>query len=94
MLEHWQLPASITEAISWHHEPHLARVAPVEAAVVHVAELIANASGTGSFSELPGPALHWDPSPLTRLGLPVNFTEDQLMDDVDHEYVETLCLFL
>ena len=94
MLEHWQLPASISEAVNWHHEPQLSRVAPVEAAVVYVAELIANASGTGSFSELPGPALHWDPSPLTRLGLPVNFTPDQLMDDVDQEYVETLCLFL
>jgi HD-like signal output (HDOD) protein len=94
MLEYWQLPASITDAINWHHEPHLARHAPVEAAIAYLAELLANASGTGSFSELPGPELQWDATPLTRLGLPVDFSADQLMDDVDPEYVETLCLFL
>ena len=88
------MPASSSEAVNWHHEPQFSRVALVESAVIYIAELIANASGTGSFSELPGPALHWDPAPLTRLSLPVNFTPDQLMDDVDQEYVETLCLFL
>ena len=94
MLEHWQLPVSIVDAICWHHEPTAAHLAPIEAAILNMAGDVANDSGTGNFSELPGPGSQWDPTWLTRLGLNVNFDIDTIMDDVDREYVETICLFL
>ena len=50
MLAHWQLPASVVDAISHHHAPERAQEAKVEAAILQVADRLANASGTGSFS--------------------------------------------
>ncbi|MSQ68114.1 MAG: HDOD domain-containing protein [Gammaproteobacteria bacterium] len=96
MLAHWQLPAAITDAIAWHHEPRTAHVAPIEATILNMADGLANDSGSGSFSELPsaGAGAEWDPLALTRLGLTLNFDLNTLQDDVDREYVETICLFL
>ena len=51
LLQSWKLPPSIEEAVAFHHQPRGARRYPVEAAVVHVADLIANAMQSGSSGE-------------------------------------------
>lgn len=94
MLAHWQLPASIAEAITCHHAPTLAREAPVEAAILQVAERLANASGTGSFSEIRAALPGFDPAPLTQLGFKPDFDADDLLDEVDQDFVAAICLFL
>ena len=94
MLDHWQLPSSIVQAITHHHAPTLAGGAPVEAAILQVAERLANASGTGSFSEIRSESPGFDPSPLLRLGLKLNFEAEDLLDEVDHAFVDAICLFL
>jgi HD-like signal output (HDOD) protein len=51
LLESWKLPPSIVEAVAYHHVPSGARGYPTEAAVVHVADVIANATQSGSSGE-------------------------------------------
>ncbi len=94
MLDNWHLPQSLVDAVCWHHEPRFARHSPVEAAIVHMADNLANASGTGSFSELQGAPRAWDASLLTVLGLNVDFEPEQIIDAVDRAYIETVCALL
>ncbi len=51
LLERWRLPNMLTEAVAWHHSPRLASRFPIETAVVHTADVIANALGLGSSGE-------------------------------------------
>jgi HD-like signal output (HDOD) protein len=39
LLQRWNLPASLSEAVAWHHQPVAAPTCRVEAAVVHIASL-------------------------------------------------------
>lgn len=48
VLEEWQLPDVVKDAIIHHHKPDLAQVAKTEAAVVHVADILAKALGYGN----------------------------------------------
>lgn len=94
MLESWQLPATICDAIRWHHEPASARVAPHEAAILHVADTLANFSGTGSFCETvcTDDAVAADTFAL--LGGVVEIEPDALMDEVDRQFVESIYLIV
>lgn len=94
MLVNWRLPVSISDAIGHHHAPQDAVTAPVDAAILHVADTIANFSGTGSFCEMVSPAGDFDRGALTALGLPVDFDADELMDEVDRQFVETIYLLV
>ena len=94
MLEHWELPASIIEALSWHHEPSRAGAARLDATLLHAADRLANASGTGRYSELQCRAPLLARAALQQLGLTADFDLDALFDSVDREFAETACLFL
>lgn len=94
MLENWHLPAALSDAICWHHLPHRARIAPIDAAILKVADTIANFSGTGSFSETVAREDAYDAEYLDKFGLSVQCTNDELMDEVDQQFVETIYLLL
>ena len=94
MLDNWQLPPALVDAITWHHLPHRARLAPVDAALIKLADTIANFSGTGSFSETVACDDSYDTALLTRFGLKVECSNDELMDEVDQQFVETIYLLL
>ena len=47
----WLLPDALQEAITYHHMPDYAREAALEAAIVHLAEALANQSELGAFAE-------------------------------------------
>jgi HD-like signal output (HDOD) protein len=51
LLERWRLPGLLQEVTAWHHSPTLANRFPLETAVVHVADVIANALQMGSSGE-------------------------------------------
>ncbi len=53
MLASWNLPTSIREAISHHHDPGQAGTSRLEASIVHIAEAYANADSLGAFSSTP-----------------------------------------
>lgn len=51
LLAQWNFPDSHQEAVTYHHAPELARRFPVEAAIVHVGDILAHALGYGSSGE-------------------------------------------
>ena len=94
MLAHWRLPEALVDAISWHHTPHRARSAPIDAAILKVSDIIANFSGTGSFCEMPSRDDPCDGSLLERFGITINCTNDALMDEVDRLFVDSIYLLV
>ena len=51
LMDHWSMPEALREAIRCHHEPAKAERFPLEAATVHVADILANALQYGSSGE-------------------------------------------
>lgn len=94
MLESWWLPPALVDAVRWHHLPHRARVAPVEAAILKVADSIANYSGTGSFAESVAREDAYDARLLGRFGVDVDCSNDELMDEVDPQFIESIYLIV
>lgn len=51
LAEKWRFPRNLIEVIEFHHRPALAKNAPLEAAIVHVADLLVRARGFGFAGE-------------------------------------------
>jgi len=69
----WSLPASLEEAVAFHHEPRRARRYPLEAALVHVGDIVAQALEMGTSGERLVPPLEaaaWDMIELSPRILP------------------------
>lgn len=87
LLESWKLPASLVETVACHHNPEAARRFPVEAANVHLADIIAHAMQLGSTGERLVPTLSsvaWE-----RTGV----ADGQLaaaIEQVDRQYLEAV----
>ncbi len=82
LLDQWKLPPSLREAVAQHHFPDRASRFPVETAVVHVADLIANALRFGSSGEPGIPPLHqkaWD-----TIGVPATVLADIIREVEEH----------
>jgi putative nucleotidyltransferase with HDIG domain len=56
LLKEWKLPRNLADAIEHHHNPDKAREYPVEAATIHVADILAHAMQLGNSGEkyIPG----------------------------------------
>ncbi len=67
LLKAWKLPEAQQEAIGFHHAPGQAPRFPVEAAMVHVADIIANSLQVGSSGERLVPPLSHDAWAVLRL---------------------------
>lgn len=51
LLASWHIPITLQDAIRWHHCPGEATIARLEAAILHVSNVLANRSGIGGFCE-------------------------------------------
>lgn len=51
LLKEWKLPQNLTEAVAYHHSPEKASHYPIEAACIHVADILAHAMQLGSSGE-------------------------------------------
>jgi len=67
LAEKWRFPANLIEVISCHHRPPLSKNAPLETAIVHVADLLVRARGIGFAGEKLVPEVH--PVAFELLGL-------------------------
>ncbi len=47
LAEKWRFPKNLIEVIQYHHRPALAKNSPLEAAIVHVADMLVRARGFG-----------------------------------------------
>ena len=85
LLQAWKLPASLEEAVMFHHNPAAAPSFPAEAALVHVADIVAHSMGLGQSGERFVPALEdsaWSELEIqpSALGLIVNQMERHYRD--------------
>ncbi len=51
LAEKWRFPRSLIEVIEFHHRPALAKNAPLETAIVHMADILVRARGFGFAGE-------------------------------------------
>jgi putative nucleotidyltransferase with HDIG domain len=58
LAQKWRFPANLVEAIGFHHRPQLATQAPLETAIVHVADLLVRAKGVGFAGDPFVPPVH------------------------------------
>jgi putative nucleotidyltransferase with HDIG domain len=47
MAQKWHFPLNLIEIIEYHHKPHLAKIAPMDSAIVHFADILVRARGFG-----------------------------------------------
>lgn len=91
LLETWNLPEVIQEAVGYHHHPEMAKRHPVEAAIVHVADIMAIALQMGSSGEDLVPPLvpeAWESLDLSSNILPL------ILDEAEQQYNEIANIFL
>ncbi|HTS87526.1 MAG TPA: HDOD domain-containing protein [Gemmatimonadales bacterium] len=82
LLDLWKLPPSLRESVACHHHPERSQRFPVESAVVHVADVIANALQLGSSGENRVPpfvAKAWQ-----AIGLPPSIVDDVTEEAEQH----------
>ena len=47
MAQKWRFPRNLIDVIEYHHKPHLAKAAPVDSAIIHLADILVRARGFG-----------------------------------------------
>ena len=87
LLQTWRLPDRLEEVVTFHHSPSLARRFPVDAAIVHIADILAHALELGSAGEYYVPPL--DEQAWQSLGLPSSILPTAL-DQVDRQWQDAL----
>lgn len=91
LLDRWKLPTMLQEAVAWHHQPRYAARFPVEAAVVHVADHLANAFQLGSSGEHLVPPLlpeGWDGLGLSPSVMPA------VLQQIDLQFTDAVTAML
>lgn len=89
LLESWMLPKILREAIAYHHEPLACETAPVEAAIIHIADIYANASLIGGFSAEPSPQEEIPAELWKVLQLEINTIDiETMMETVNEQFEE------
>ncbi|HPK53270.1 MAG TPA: HDOD domain-containing protein [Smithellaceae bacterium] len=52
LAEKWRFPRNLIEVIEYHHRPALSKNAPLETAIVHLADILVRAAGLGFAGEI------------------------------------------
>ncbi|HHJ12981.1 MAG TPA: HDOD domain-containing protein [Gammaproteobacteria bacterium] len=74
LMENWQLPDELIDAIAWHHAPGQAAGNGIEARILYLAEHMVNASEQGNFMGTPKEETHMPGAMLEE----VEVSEDEL----------------
>lgn len=91
LISAWQLPGALTEAIRYHHAPSRASEYPDDAAITHVADIVANALVKGTSGEHLIPTL--DNQAWSRLDIEVARLRE-LVSFAEHQYADVVDFFL
>lgn len=81
--QQWHLPGRLTDPITYHHHPELAKNAPQVAAIVHLADILSRGMGYGSGGDMAMPPLNH--SAFQHLGLSYEQI-DRILVDAEMEY--------
>ncbi|HSJ47206.1 MAG TPA: HDOD domain-containing protein [Gammaproteobacteria bacterium] len=89
----WNLPEQLQDAITHHHDPEAGQSS--DAAIIHLADALANRSVLGAFCEDPPGIAHIHPETWERLGMePADLDEEGLIGDAGLQFTETAGLLL
>ena len=91
LLKTWNLSSGLQEAVGYHHHPQQATKSPLEAASVHVAEIMTTALQLGSSGENLVPPL--DPKAWNSLNLPANISRF-IIDEFERQYYDIVDIIL
>ena len=91
LLQEWNLPASLSDPVAHHHRPSQSVAYPREAAILHLADMIANAFSFGSSGEKLVPPL--DETAWNLLQIPA-VQLDSVLRQIEHQYWTAIDLFL
>jgi putative nucleotidyltransferase with HDIG domain len=91
LLRQWKLPVHTVNAIAYHHRPAADSGLHTDTAIVHIADLIANAMQTGSSGERYVPAL--DNDAWTRLGISENIL-GVVLSELERQYKDAVAFIL
>lgn len=91
LLRQWKLPVHTVSAVAFHHRPATDSGLHMDTAIVHVADLIANAVRIGSSGERYVPSL--DNDAWKRLGLSENIL-GALLPELERQYQDAVTIFL
>ena len=89
LLEKWRIPSSIAEPVACHHAPETARIFPLEAAYIHLADIICKSLGIGFNGEWFVPPL--EPLSWERLDIPAASLPD-IVKHVEPQLAETVSI--
>ncbi len=78
LFERWNFPANLVEIVAFHHKPQLAKLAPLETAIVHFSDILVRARGLGFAGDSFIPAVH--PASFERLQLTEKDLEEILSE--------------
>ncbi len=91
IMREWRMTETLQDAIRCHHRPHLSEIASLEACIVHVADVLANRSELGSFSETHSEDVYFDPAVWSILGIEEEELDvDGLMGEAGLQFAETV----
>ena len=91
LMRMWKLPASLVEAVEFHHNPSQSPNNPLIASVVHVADVIASAIRSGAGASEAAPPL--DPAAWDKIGLPALAIEALLLE-ADQQFGDAQSMIL
>lgn len=87
----WKIPASIFEPVACHHAPRQAAQFPLEAAIIHLADIICHAMEYGHSAERCVPGL--EEEAWARLGLPISML-GPLLKQTEPQIEETFAILM
>jgi putative nucleotidyltransferase with HDIG domain len=91
LMRMWKLPASLVEAVEFHHNPSQSSNYPLITAVVHVADVVASAIRSGAGASEAAPPL--DPAAWDKIGLPPLAIEAMLIE-ADQQFGDAQSMIL
>lgn len=91
LMRAWKLPESLEEAVAYHHTPSKAKHYPVEAAIVHLADIITNSLRMGSSGEYLVAPL--DPAAWEIIGIPASILSS-IVENMERQFTDAIQTFL
>ncbi|KMP11186.1 hypothetical protein UR09_01600 [Candidatus Nitromaritima sp. SCGC AAA799-A02] len=91
LLKKWDLSERLAEVVHYHHKPSEAPNFPLEAAIVHLADLIVHGMELGRSGERFVPPL--DPRAWKIIGLPPSIM-GSIVEQLDRQFEDTITMFV
>jgi len=94
LLGDWNLPLALRDAVQNHHRPEAADAGKMEAAIVHIANALANRSDLGGFFEIPPQDVYIDEAAWAEVRLdPAEVDLDQLIAEAGLQFADSVNVF-